>query len=311
MMRLLLPAMVCVAGVCGNAQQEANEGVFAQGRALLQQGRAQEAVAVLRPAVAAHPESEEGTYLLAYALYRTREAGLSLEMYTRAAALRPPTAEDLMAVAANYILLSDFADAAKWLTVVTERQPGNALAWYYLGRARHQEGQYAEALRGFAQALTVQPKYVRAEVGVGLAQEALGNESAAMQAYDTAIAWQGTSQAQDAQPYLSAGELLLKQGQSAAALERFRKAEERSHGNPRVFEDLGRVYERLQRWREAQTVLEQGETLDPTSSTIHFLLGTAYLRQGEGEAAKREFGLTHGLLGDQSNHATKNFDLEP
>lgn len=309
---LLLATGLWFSGSSQGQQPAAPEAAtLPQCRTLLEQGRADEAVSSLQAYTAAHPESAAGAYLLGYAFYAAKQPRRSLEQYTRGASLRAPSAEDLMAVSADYILLNDFTDAARWLTTVTSMQPSNSLAWYYLGRAQHLSGRYPEALQAFDRALQIKPQYIRAEIGAGLTKEAMGDSAGAMQAYGTAAQWQGTALIQDAQPYLSAGELLLKQGNNQAALEKLQTAAKFSHANPRVLEDLGKAYERTGNFAGAQAALEQAEHLAPDSSTVHFLLGTAYLHQGQKAKADQEFSLTNGLLSTESNHATENFDLQP
>ena len=309
----MVTALLCLS-LFSSAQKRQTAGdddALAQCRALVQGGRAADAVPLLQAYVAKRPESVPATYLLAYAYFATKEPRLSLELYTRGASLRAPSAGDLMAVSADYILLKDYADAAKWLTRVTSMQPTNVVAWYYLGRALHLSGRYPEALDAFTHALTQRPHYIRAEIGIGLTKEAQGDDAGAMEAYSTAMQWQEGTAQQDAQPYLSAGELLLKLGKNDQALQHLKTAASFSHENPRVLEDLGKVYERIGRYKDATTALEQAEQLAPGSSTVHFLLGTAYQRQGRKPEADKEFGLASGLLSTSSNQATENFDLQP
>lgn len=296
----------------GQTRQGSEEDeTLGQCRLLLQEKRAAAAVPQLKAFLAQHPGSASGNYLLAYAYLQVKEPRLSLEQYTRSAALRAPSAEDLMAVSADYIVLQDYPDAAKWLRVVTSMQPSNALAWYYQGRALHLTARYPEALEAFSRALLLSPQYTRAEVGIGLTKEAQGDDAGAMEAYAAAMKWQqGTSQ-HDAQPFISAGELLLKQGDNAEALRYLQTASSLSHNNPRVLEDLGKAYERVGQYVEATTALQKAEQLAPASSSIHFLLGTALMRQGRKPDADKEFLLAKDLLSTSSSKLTENFDLQP
>jgi tetratricopeptide (TPR) repeat protein len=292
-------------------QLSEQDQVIAKVRLQLQTGHAAEAVPELHSYLAANPDSAQATYLLGYAYYSLHEARLSLEQYTRGAQLRAPSAADLFAVSADYILLEDYADAAKWLTQVTALEPDNALAWYYLGRSLFFQQDYTAAARAYANAFEHKSEFVRAEVGQGLVEEATGKPDEAMRSYLTAQTWDQHSGNQDAQPYISAGELQLKQNQLTQALASMIEARSISRTNPRVLEDLGRIYERLGRYAEAETTLHEAESLAPDASTLHFLRGRALQHLGRKTDAEAEFERTQQILAAHSNKATENFDLQP
>lgn len=309
MAALLLLSCTSFLGQTSSAvpQQDA----VAHARELLQSGQAREAVQVLQSYLQTHADSAEGSYLLAYALYSAHEPRLSLQQYTEAAKLSSPSATDLMAVSADYILLADYSDAARWLTQVTQMEPTNSLAWYYLGRSYYLEQHYPEAAKAFSQAQQLRPQYVRAAVGQGLVEEAQGDVKEAMATYQKAQSWQAAAPVKDAQPYISAGELALKQGDLPEALKDFVEAKQLSHGNPHVGEDLGRVYERMNRNAEAEHELLEAEKAAPDAGTLHFLRGTALERLGKKDEAAAEFARTKQLLGTKANSSAENFDLQP
>ena len=93
------------------------------------------------PLIAADPKAAEPRYLLAYALEREDKPADSLNEYTKAAALRPPTAAELRSVALDYVLLKDLTDAERWMSRSlamdgTMRRPG--MPW--VGCTTHRAG---------------------------------------------------------------------------------------------------------------------------------------------------------------------------
>jgi tetratricopeptide (TPR) repeat protein len=291
-------------------QQSERDQVIAQIRLQLQTGHAAEAVPELKSYLVAHPDSAQATYLLGYAYYSLQQPKLSLEQYTRGAQLRAPSVADLFAVSADYILLEDYADAAKWLTQVIALEPDNALAWYYLGRSKFFQQEYPDATHAFASAIEHKAEFVRAEVGQGLIEEALGKPDEAMRCYLTAQTWDQHSGNHDEQPYISTGELQLKQNQLNEATASMLEAQSISHTNPRVLEDLGRIYERSGKYAEAETALREAETLAPDASTSHFLRAKALQHLGRKAEAEEEFKRTQQMFSTRSNKATENFDLQ-
>ena len=291
-----------------NAQQS---DPLAQSRELLQTKRPKEAVVTLQSYVQQHPDSAEAHYLLGYALYQTQEATASLAQYTTAAQLRPPSNDDLMAVSADYILLKAYGDAVKWLTLVTQRDPKNQLAWYYLGRALYSNTEYVAAQKAFEQTLQLSPRNVSAETGLGLVYEALGKDDRALSAYTNAIDWQKSDAQQNQQPYLRSGVIWSKQGDPQKALAFLLQANHFGENNPLVLEELGRVYEDLGRHSEAQLSIEKAIALDPDAVPLHFLLGKIYREEGLAAKAREQFSLTGKLMGAKSSTETLNFNLKP
>src|SRR5271154_3723282 len=163
---------------------------------------------ILREALTHTPDSAEAHYLLGFTLFYERQPKRSLAEYTQGARWRDPSTEDLIAVASDYILLEDYTDAARWLTLVTQRAPTMARAWYLLGRTEYNADHPADAERAFLACLRIDPRDVRAEYNLGLVYEQTQRSEAAMAAYKEAIAWQQNATVKDPQPYLDLGMLL-------------------------------------------------------------------------------------------------------
>ncbi len=85
-------------------------------RQLILNGQFKEAEVELRTTLASQPACAECDFLLAYTLLREDKPTESLAVYTRAAQLRTPSAEDLKNVALDYVLLNDYGSADKWMS---------------------------------------------------------------------------------------------------------------------------------------------------------------------------------------------------
>ena len=152
-------------------------------------------------------------------LHRQTRAKESLEVHTRAAAIAPPSADDLKIVGLNYVLLDDFGDAIRWLNKAVELDPKNRDAWYCLGRSYYTKAMIAEARKAFLRVLELNPEDAKAENNLGLIFETRGQPAAAIEAYQKAIAWQEKSGSLSEQPYVNLGNLLSEQGQTKEAIE--------------------------------------------------------------------------------------------
>jgi tetratricopeptide (TPR) repeat protein len=261
---------------------------------------------MVRKYLSQHDASADGHYLLGFILSHEGNAKESLAEYTRAAQLRPPTANDLKMVAVDYVVLGDFVDADRWLTKALSWNPSDADGWYYLGRTKYNENRFSEAIDAFHTCLKLDTHNVKAEDNLGLSYEGLNQTQQAMQAFQTAIAWQTGGSKKDAQPYLNLGMLLAEQEHPDAGLVYLQEAVALAPQNAKAHEQLGRAYLRLKRWKDSQDELEKAVELAPNSSSLHYQLAINYRDQGLKDLAKKEFDRCTELNASHSSVETPN-----
>src|SRR6266851_526371 len=230
-----------------DAPTEPADAWLARARTALRAGSSSSAEAMVRKYLSQNDTSADGHYLLGYILSHELKAKESLAEYTRAAQLRPPTANDLKVVAVDYVLLGDFADADRWLTKALGRNPSDADGWYYLGRTKYNENRFSEAIDAFHTCLELDTHNVKAEDNLGLSYEGLNQMQEAMEAFRTAISWQSGANQKNAQPYLNLGMLLAEQ-ESPDGLAYLQEAVALAPQNAKAHEQLGRAYLKLKRW---------------------------------------------------------------
>jgi tetratricopeptide (TPR) repeat protein len=249
----------------------------------------------LRRYIGLHTDSDEALYLLGFVLHRENKASESLEIYTKAAALKPPTGDDLKIVGLDYVLLNDYANAIKWFEKAVELDPKNKDAWYYLGRAYYSKSLLPESRRAFQTVLDLDPRDARAENNLGLILESEAKPNEALDAYRKAIEWQEASPHQSEQAYLNLGSLLLELDRSAEAIRPLEKAAELGATNATCHLKLGTAYLRTNRLPETQRELEEAERLEPENAAIHYQLARFYKQTHQTEKAKVEFQRTEEL----------------
>lgn len=321
------------------AKNEANSGepltpdpALAPARLFLEQNKLSEAEAATRGYLHAHADSADAHFLLAFILfrevqgkwleegkgegeallynsgdlsgpmiaYRDAKAKESLAEFTAGAKYHVPSAFDLKIVALNYILLKDYSDADHWLTRSLQGNPRDAQAWYYLGRTKYGKGQFREAIEAFQQCLKLQPRNIKAETNVGLSYEALDRPAEAIQAFESAIAWQVESAAKDPEPFIELGHLYLNQNQPEKAVPYLSQSIAILPRVSKAHEELGKAYSLLSRFPEAQTELEKAIELTPQSPNLHCMLAPVYRKQGLAEKAKAEYDRCSALSGTHS-----------
>lgn len=271
------------------------DALIYEAKSLVHLEKFNEAETALRHYIGLHADSDEALYLLGFVLHRENRASESLEIYTKAAALRTPTGEDLKIVGLDYVLLNDYVDAIRWLEKAVELDPQNKDAWYYLGRAYYSRSLLPAARRAFLTVLDLQPRDAKAENNLGLILESEAKPNEALNAYRKAIEWQEANPHQSEQPYLNLGSLLLELDRASEAVAPLEKAVELGAANATCHLKLGTAYLRTNRLPEAQRELEEAERREPENAAIHYQLARFYKQTHQMEKAKIEFQRTEDL----------------
>jgi tetratricopeptide (TPR) repeat protein len=136
-----------------------------QAKALIHLDQYEQAEHCLRDYPKLHPRSPDSIFLLGYVLFRRNHPRESLAMYTAAAALQRPTAEDFKIIGLDYVLLNDYSDAVRWLERSIAEGSNDAEAFYYLGRAYYVQNFFDNAVAAFEQALRSPGKISRSGRG--------------------------------------------------------------------------------------------------------------------------------------------------
>ncbi len=138
---------------------------LALGRALLEQGRTDEAVAALSDAASAHAEDVFIRYWLGAALLEADRPGAAAAALGRAAEMQPAFAEARLKQAEALYAAARFAEAeAAWLSGLAEDPVHHPESWNDLGFLYLETGRFDEARRLFDRALALDPDLVQALV---------------------------------------------------------------------------------------------------------------------------------------------------
>ena len=303
-----------------------------QAWSLLQQGLVTEAEKSARRYLEKHTDSPDGHFFLGYILFREiqgkassearsgddsrysvsmsdatfvqTKAKASLAEYTEGAKYHDPSAFDLEVVALDYILLGDFQDADKWLTLAVQLSPEDSQAWYHLGRTKYSENQFDMAISAFSQCLKLDPKNVKAEDNLALSFEGLGRVDDALATYRTAIEWEEQAPNKNSGPYIDFGSFLIDQNRPEEAVRYLVVATDISPQDARAHEKLGKAYSQLDQLAKAQVELERAVRLAPNIASLHYVLGQVYRREGLKEKAKAELDRVAELNGTHSTPET-------
>jgi len=250
--------------------------------------------------------SADAAYLYAFVLQRVKKPKESLAEYTRAAALRVPSAEDLRHVADDYAVLEDYPDADRWMLRSVQMDGKDADSWYGLGRIRYAEQRFQDAVDCFQKVLELAPRTVKAADNLGLALDALNRRDEAIAAFQQAVEWQKSDagrglQRLSEQPLLNLGIVYLEMGRTDEALPLLREAVGVAPKDPRIREQLGQALMQKGELAGARVEFQEAVALDPGKASYHFLLGRVDHRLGFEAESKVEMGRAAALNGTHSS----------
>jgi len=254
-----------------------------------------EAEKALRGYLQSHRNSADALYMLGFVLNRENRPADSLAIYTQAAVITRPTADDLKIVGLDYVLLDDYADAIKWLETAVALDSKNKDAWYYLGRAYYTRSRLNDARKAFQTVLDLDPSNARAENNLGLILETEGDVAGAIEAYRNAIAWLEQASQINEQPYVNLGNLLAQQGRLHEAVKPLEKAVALAPNNAYCRLTLGAFYRKIGETGKARHELLRATELDPNNAVAHYQLGRLYKDVNDLAHAKAEFDRTAEL----------------
>lgn len=287
-------------GQCEQQNPGKTDALLYRGKTLVNLQKYLEAAIDLRTYAKSHPESDDAAYLLAYIAFREDKPQESLKLFTDAAKLKPPTANDLMIIALDYVLLKDYSDAARYLESSLEMNPDDPEARYHLGRVRYQQNQFDLAIAAFQDVIKRDPTSVKAYDNLGLSFEAKNENKEAISAYRKALELDRAGTLHSEQPYLNLGSLLARSNQLADAIPLLTRACELAPREFRVHYEVAKAYFESQQFDSARLQAEQAVKLDPSDGPSHYLLGRIYQRLKLKDLASEQFRLTASLIHDKN-----------
>jgi len=275
------------------------DALLYRGKCLVNLGQFNNADTALQSYISAHPQSEDAAYLIAYVRFRENKPKESLQLFTEAGKLKPPTADDLKIVALDYVLLNDYTEAGRYLEIALKLDPNNLEARYHLGRVRYEQNRFDEAIAAFQEVLKSDPNNVKAEDSLGLSLEAKNEMDPAILAYRKAMGFDKASNAHTEQPYLDLGTLLTKLNRAESAVPVLSQAKAINPKSSKARYQLGKAYFDLNRLPDARTEAEEAVRMNPDDVPTHYLLGRIYQHIGKPDMAAEQFKLTDTLTRSQ------------
>lgn len=283
------------------ATEETADSSQAQARIELEKGKYAEAIALLKQIAAAHPKQKGIDHDLGLAWYRSGKLEEARDSFARAIAADPADLESVQLEGLTLYRMGQPAAAAKYLERVRQWAPAaNADANYVLGLCYLNAQNFDGARGAFA-----------AQYGVPADSGAAYLLLARMLVADN-LPEQGADAARQALKltpglplaHFLLGEVSLYKSDVDDATREFEAERAINPGYAPVYERLGDVYSRVDKYELAQQSLMKSISLDRSSTGPFILMGKVLLRRSDPQTAV--LYLRHAEKMDPSNFITHN-----
>jgi tetratricopeptide (TPR) repeat protein len=304
----------CAAGIAQEAaaieapaaspSQTATAPEFAEARKLMRQDKVDEAIAELQAIEAKDPATKGLSLELGTAYYKKNDFAKAIEYLKKAIAADPADGEATQLLGLSYYRGGHPADAIPMLEKVQGWYPrANADASYVLGVCYIQTKDYPQARKAFGKMFEVPPDSAASYLFT--AQMLLRQE------FDP-VAEEYAQKAATLDPKLPLahfllGELYIYKSRIPEAIAEFEKELAINPAHAATYYKLADAYSRIQKYEDAQRMLQRSIWLDATSTGPFILMGKVLEKKGETQLAvvalQRAMNMdpnnpmTHHLLG--------------
>ena len=253
----------------------------------IRQERYVEVEPLLAEYVTAHPTSSWGWYALGYSQFAQKKIGESIKSLAKSLQLDIKNAEAHKILGRSLMTIGRFDAAQLEFEQGIRYKPDSAEIHYNLGKLLSIQDNWEPARKHFEAALAIDPSYLEALDALGLTQEALGDDAAAVASYEKAITLNQQRSGHFASAHVNLSAYYNRTGDAVKALEYAKKAVELDPQSDRAYFQQGRAEERQGQLDAAVAALNQAIVLNPRASSYYYVLAGVYRRLGMMDESKK------------------------
>ena len=282
------------------------------GQALLSAGKAPEARAVFEAILTTNPadtQAQAGEVQASESIaLQARAAGQmddSLRALIRAKNFAPGSGQLLYDLGILEDQMRLFHDADESLAQAEKLMPPDPKLLYAIARVKMDLGQLAPAEENMLAYLAAQPDDASAHFGLGrIYQIGLNFEKAKIE-FARSIELKPVQ----TEAYYELGDIALKQGDLAQAIDQFNKTLARNPQHGGALEGAGEAEFKLKKYDDAKAFLQRAIAAAPDYPPCHYYLGLTLARLGQKEESQKELE-TASRMSEQQN-STGPMRLQP
>jgi len=298
-------------------QTQVQQPGFAQAQKLAQQGKYDEALATLQELATRDPKTTGLSHEFGATYYKKADYPKAIEYLKQAVQEDAKDKEAVQLLGLSYYLAGRPAEAIPFLEQVQGWFPrANVDASYILGIAYIQNKQYPQARAAFARMFDVPADSAASYLFTARMLLRQEFDPVAEEYAQKAIALDGKLP----MAHFFLGELHLYKSRIPEAITDFQQELAINPGHAATYYKLADAYSRVQKFDDAERLLQRSIWLDATSTGPYILMGKVLQKKGEPELAVRALqralamdpnnSITHHLLGQVYRDIGKREDAE-
>jgi tetratricopeptide (TPR) repeat protein len=231
--------------------------------------------------LAAHPDSWRAHYIQGYVLFRQHKVGDSIRELAKSLELNVNNPEGHKILGKDFVIIGKYDYAQTELQQAVRLKPDSAEIHYSLGEVYSTRDMFQAAKSEFTAAIQRDSMYAEAYNALGFTEESLGNDSAALEAYQKAILIADQKRFRFEAPYINLGAYYNRLNRPDVALQFAKKAIELNSNSDLAYYQVARAHESRNEWNEAADALQSAISFNPNDAQYYYVLGQVYRKLGK------------------------------
>ncbi len=286
---------------------------------LIQKEKFPEAEPLLQSYLAAHPGSWKAFYLLGYVQFRQRKIADSVKALAKSLELNVDHAAAHKLLGREFCIIGRTDVAMREFEEALRLEPDAADVHYNIARIYAMQDDFPKARIELEKAIRLDPNYMEAYNALGFAMEAVGDDAAALQDYQTAIRLNEERHGKYDPPYVNLSGYYNRRDRLDLALEYAHKALELNPESDLAYFQIGKTCRARGDWAGEAAALEKAISIRPAAQ-YYYVLGVAYRKLGktkESEQALETFQRMQKQTADldgqrrEARRAQRGLELRP
>jgi tetratricopeptide (TPR) repeat protein len=253
----------------------------------IKDSRFKEVEPLLAAYVEQRPKSSWGWYALGYSRFAQQKIGTSIQALATSLQLDVKNAEAHKILGRDLMLIGRFDAAQIEFEQGINYSPESAEMHYNLGKLFSMQDNWAPARKQFEEARQIDPNYVENLDALGMALEALGDDAAAVENYQKAIALTEEQNSKFASAHINMSAYYNRTGNPEKAMTFAQKALELDPKSDRAWFQKAKANEGQGRLNDAVDALNRAISFNPRASSYYYVLSGFYRRLGRKEDSQK------------------------
>lgn len=227
-----------------------------------------------------YPTSWRGYYIHGYIFFRMRKFGDSINELSRSLELNVANPEAHKILARDFMIIGKYDYAQTELQQAVRLEPESAEIHYSLGEVYSTMDMFKQAKPEFSAAIERDPTYAEAYNALGFSDEALGDDTGALESYKTAAQVAGQKGLKFEAPLVNLSGYYNRLNNPTLALEYAQKAIELNPKSDLAYYQMAKAHQSTSEWEPAAEDLRNAIAINSNTSQYYYVLAQVDRRLG-------------------------------